>query len=499
MADVTIYVDTDVSGGAGDGSSWANAFSSLNAAVAAEQADLTSTTENLLFSCRGVTNADTTPVDITGYTTSATYAITCEAESTERHEGKWSTSKYRIEAGASVAFDLGEKYITLRFLQIGITSTTSYQHGISGTEGFSANAHVVDSCIIRDSAGPRSNCRGIFTNSYGSGGTMTVINSIIYGWDKGIRGFDADCSVDVYNCTVYGCTTGIEQNNPTVNVYNTVNFNNTTDWSGTITCTTCAGDDTKTGVTTGYTWADEFTDHTSYDFSLKSGSSLIGAGTDSPNSGAGNYTDDIISETRSSTWDIGAFEYVSSGTTVSANLQTVAITQYSATVQTDCTYSADAQSLALTQYSPTVSVDYTHTADAQSLALTQHAVTVDVSGSVTVLPELQTLALTQYAPSISADCTVSANAQTVALTQYGVSITIGQTIEANHQTLALSQYAPTILADCTVSAGSQSLAITQYAPTISTGDEATGIVTVAFTAIKPSMTFTAVKPTITFT
>jgi len=58
-------------------------------------------------------------------------------------------------------------------------------------------------------------------------------------------------------------------------------------------------------------WSDELTDPGT-DFSLVVGSNSIGNGTDNP--GSGLYSDDIIGTARTSTWDIGAFEYLAPAT-----------------------------------------------------------------------------------------------------------------------------------------------------------------------------------------
>ena len=70
--------------------------------------------------------------------------------------------------------------------------------------------------------------------------------------------------------------------------------------------------DISPGGTEADDWDAAFTDYSNGDFSVKNDSSVLyGAGTDNP--GAGLYSDDIIDTARSSTWDIGAFEYVAAG------------------------------------------------------------------------------------------------------------------------------------------------------------------------------------------
>ena len=98
--------------------------------------------------------------------------------------------------------------------------------------------------------------------------------------------------------------------------YNCIVFNNSDDFKGTITIDHCASDDldgtNPVDISPGATEADDweacFTDYANGDFSLKSDSVCVGAGVDDP--GSGLYSDDILGNTRTSPWDIGAFEYV---------------------------------------------------------------------------------------------------------------------------------------------------------------------------------------------
>ena len=76
----------------------------------------------------------------------------------------------------------------------------------------------------------------------------------------------------------------------------------------------CASDDNdgtnnvdETGGV-GDTWVDSIPDFATNDFTLVD-KHLNGVGTDDP--GSGLYSDDIAGTERSSTWDVGAFEYES--------------------------------------------------------------------------------------------------------------------------------------------------------------------------------------------
>jgi hypothetical protein len=63
-----------------------------------------------------------------------------------------------------------------------------------------------------------------------------------------------------------------------------------------------------TGFAFDFDWSQDVIDVDNGDFSLVADGNCIGNGTDDPSSGL--YSDDIIGTARTSTWDIGAFEYV---------------------------------------------------------------------------------------------------------------------------------------------------------------------------------------------
>ena len=115
MATLNYYVDTDVVGGAGDGSSWANAYSNLQACISGQAQDLTDGGGDIaVIHCRGVSNADTTAVTITGWTTGSANYIQIQCDEADRHEGKWSDSKYRLViSGSSNPIEINEENVRI--------------------------------------------------------------------------------------------------------------------------------------------------------------------------------------------------------------------------------------------------------------------------------------------------------------------------------------------------------------------------------------------------
>ena len=101
---------------------------------------------------------------------------------------------------------------------------------------------------------------------------------------------------------------------------NCVAGNCTDDFNGTITIANCCSDDgdgANPQGPLGADWDNEFTDKDNGAFSLLVGGNCVGNGTDDP--GSGLYSDDIIGTVRTSTWDIGAFEYGAPAATGTSN------------------------------------------------------------------------------------------------------------------------------------------------------------------------------------
>lgn len=306
MADTTYYVDTDVSGGAGDGSSWANAYASLNDAENARNADITAV-GIITFLCRGSTNADTaTYVD--GWTTDSTHYIVIQAEAEDRHAGLWSTSKYRLVKTSGNAFRNLEDYTIVDGLQFnsdetvvttgGVKKPTFKNNIIKGAD--SANMHGIAAPYI-DSEG------GYFYNNilYNFNGTNGCgINT----WNtSGVNSY-------YYNNTFVNCTTGLATEGAIAK--NNLFYNCTTATTG---LTGGANVDYNATDLTGLGYTDTgghshvshtFTFVGAADFHLQSSDSgAIDLGVDL----SGTFTTDIDGQTRSGTWDIGADEYVAAG------------------------------------------------------------------------------------------------------------------------------------------------------------------------------------------
>jgi len=323
------YVDTDVVGGAGNGTSWANAYASLNAAEQAEDNTgvLTTTDEYVEFDCKGVTLADVAQATVSGWTTDATRYISIYTEQANRHDGKWNTAQYRLSLANASVFLIWEDYVRLDGLQVQKTASSNPdQSCIQVTGQNAANEIWISNCITRQAG----------NNSY---------------VEAGIHVLDADSIVKIWNCVLYGGGTYASSYNAalevqycaTVEVYSSTligGYRGLSRYGGTVTAKNCyatsiAGTVTQTNCATSDTTADGTDPHDSVakntdtfvnvtagteDFHLAADglSPLQGHGVDTSGDAAPlNFTTDIDGQTRDATWDIGADAwYVAAGGTI---------------------------------------------------------------------------------------------------------------------------------------------------------------------------------------
>lgn len=247
----------------------------------------------------------------------------------QRHAGVYDDSKALIlnndDHGATmVVTDLHIRFTGLQIVGVGGSG------GVDLTPASSGAYYEFDACILRCASG---NGYDYGINANGNSERkldLVVKNSILEGWSDGgnnsmavrLRPSTPDSVVNIYNSTIcdnyYGISCDNSESSPAVTVTNCAIFNNVDDLVGAITASYCAIDDGDAG--TGMVnispggdeaadWANAVADYVNGDFSLKSGSPLIDAGTD-----LSAYMDavDIIGTERpqGSAWDIGAWELI---------------------------------------------------------------------------------------------------------------------------------------------------------------------------------------------
>lgn len=262
---------------------------------------------------------DTAAVTFNGTVTSATNYLLVRAIGSARHDGKWSSTAYRLERTNSGAITIRDHYTTLQGIQVDMIMTgTTSQVGIVAYVN-TAGVILCDSLIVRAQiSGTNSGGFGIQLADASGNATYEARNCIAYGWQNGAenhRGFrgrgGTGDSIAFNNCTAVSCATGFERSLGTVAVQNCLAQDCTDGFSGTFAagstnnCSDVAGDAPGSNPRTGDV---SFADAAAKDFHLASTDTVaLGYGADL----SATFGDDIDGQTRSGAWDIGADEFVS--------------------------------------------------------------------------------------------------------------------------------------------------------------------------------------------
>ena len=194
---ITRYVDTvngtDTGGSSGCAGTGASACATLNYVLTQNEQNLVTNTSNLVINCVGNGTVESTGgINLTSYTTSATYNITINGNN---QTGIWGTQYYTIQGtGYNVpAFQTGVNYVTMNYIQI------TYTAGGSG-EGyavhFSGSSNIANALIIQGSLG----------GSVGDGGGISIESSGGYGsnilaYSNAGSGIALGSTSYCYNCT----------------------------------------------------------------------------------------------------------------------------------------------------------------------------------------------------------------------------------------------------------------------------------------------------------
>lgn len=254
--------------------------------------------------------ADTTSFTLENHSTNATNTFKITVDQANRHTGKYSSSKPRIEASPSgeAVIKINEGYVILDGLQVyhnGSTPGTSAS-AVRTTFANASATVIYSNCIFRG---------GRYTLRTDQAADVSMWNTIIFGGTSaGYVSSTGTPSFSFYSSTIIGgSTAGVTNTSGTMTCRNSYVYSSGTAYSGAITRDYCAASDTTayphtldnkalnttnfTNITTG-----------SEDFHLPLGSGLRDLGIDT--SGYTGISNDIDGETRTGSWDIGADEYV---------------------------------------------------------------------------------------------------------------------------------------------------------------------------------------------
>lgn len=311
----TRYVNTASTAG-GDGTT--NATSGANRAYAtlaeweaARQASLTEVEEVI---CEG-SAADTGNYSIDGWTTTAANYILVRTTQANRHNGRWDTSKYRLEFSGIQGGWVYEDYVRFEGIQFrGVGAGQFNKEGLvfSPASAPGSTDLRAEACIVY-------NCGDTSHGMRQLGGTVRWINCISYGnaaagWR--VQDVGSGAIALFYNCIAAANTDqGWLFSSGTITARNCyAGGNGGADWSAAPgTASNNASEDGTHGSTVAYSTSSgaHFTNVTagSQNFDIGSSSSLRDAGFDL----SGTFTTDILGQSRGATWDIGPFEYQAAG------------------------------------------------------------------------------------------------------------------------------------------------------------------------------------------
>lgn len=317
------YVNPHSSGGNGTTAalSGANAaYASLQAAISAEAGNLVSADVWLEIICATEGNADTSTsvyLQSSAWTVDATRNIRISVADGSRHAGVWGDTKYRITNSDYNAVGCEVPFTTIDGLQV--------HNGIddNGIACFLVNttACVVSRCIGKFNGNTYTYGTGVnhFIGPVDNTGTPNkVVNCLFYGapTNRAFVGIRADNSyLEVYNCTIvgndYAGSVGIRDSYGRVTAKNNLVTDcetpfyggfASTDYNATDTTSSYAGTNGRTSQTFS------FRNAAAKDYGLlASDTGAKGYGLTDP--GSGLFDDDILGNTRSAPWDIGAFQY----------------------------------------------------------------------------------------------------------------------------------------------------------------------------------------------
>ena len=199
MAELTYYVDTDVSGGLGDGSSWANAYASLNACLTAEATNLVGSGNNVVVLCRASNGtADTIQASTAGWGCSYNTGETLEIRCADTIGYSWNDTIYRM-SNSNMTYSLRNTLsgVIVNGLQMEVAAiNANYQHCLDLFGFLSNNPIEVKNCLFKSANQSTYRERLVYLELAG-GRVVYMYNNVFY--NMGDAAHFASCPLTLSN------------------------------------------------------------------------------------------------------------------------------------------------------------------------------------------------------------------------------------------------------------------------------------------------------------
>lgn len=423
-------------------------YTSLSAWEADKQADITGLGPEIA-ECYDLD--DTTDVGISGWTTTATDYIEIKAATAARCDGSTRAqtgNTYRLSSAASGVLRIDQNHVRVSGIEIKCTGDGIAIQTISSASGSDVR---FEDCVISSNGASASTAYTCLVTTANL--NLTLRNCIITGKRRAL-----DCrnsaSVTIDHCTIYtdAAALGVVADSE-LTCTNTYSGGHSSEdfWTGGAAPSGSHNASSDTSASTDYTSSltsksatNQFTSpsisDSTMDFTLKATADLVDNGT-------GSYATDIAGNTRSGTVDIGAFEYISGGTTHEV---AAAFSQ-----NHGCSLTKTADYSASAAFSQSFSMSQGGAADFSTAAPFSQSFDAIVANVATLVAQAQT----GITSSMVADSTAIINAGATVHTTYTTIAASGLTIQAaaliavNHAMSAGQDVSIEALADFSVSCG----------------------------------------------
>lgn len=261
------WINVDVSGGAADGSSLANAYPTLSAAEAAEQGNLVTSDEYMNFYVYATAGGtDTTKCTFAGWTTGAgtttpnSLRVICLEKPSSQTE--WSDSIYKIVVSNDDCIVIQLNYMSFTGVQASITNGDNTSDIIfDGSYVSGTSVITIDQCYAKAGTDSVCTCYSFADAEQ----TFYIRSSIGVATSTGRSNYHVANTGYIYNCDFTGGAAGFRSGTSgTYTVANCVVFGTTDDFvigaGSTVTIDYCASDDgdgTHAIAPSGGNWANE--------------------------------------------------------------------------------------------------------------------------------------------------------------------------------------------------------------------------------------------------